>query len=69
MKTFGIVSALSSFVLCLAAGLVLLIPGRFDLSGENALSNGLGFYFIGKAIFVGASLLFDVSNKKSVQAD
>ena len=53
----GKASALISFVLCLVAGLWILVLDGFD--PDEPLATGIGLYFVGKAFFVGPSLLFD----------
>jgi hypothetical protein len=59
MKLFAIASAFIAFVFCLMGGLVLLHSIGFDLfvDKDNALYAGVGLYFIGKAVFVGAMIL------------
>ncbi len=59
MEATGIakLSALLSFGLCLAGGLWILRSAGFD--PDDALGAGIGLYFIGKAFFVGPSLLLD----------
>lgn len=56
LKTFGVISALLSFVLCLAAGLWILWNVGFK-TGEDAVWTGLGLYFVGKSVFVGPLLI------------
>lgn len=56
MQSFGIVSAVLAFLLALIAGYIVLSQTEFDLS-KNALVLGVGFYFLAKAIFVGAQLI------------
>lgn len=51
MKKFGLISAGVAFVLCIAAGFWILAHAGFK--NEDALSTGIGLYFIGKAFFVG----------------
>ena len=67
MKTFALVSALVAFVFCLSGGLVILNSIGFDLFGkqDNALNAGIGLYFIGKAVFVGAIILLTAFGMKS----
>ena len=48
-------SATASFVACLGAGLLILQAHGFNL--DDPLESGIGLYFIGKAFFVGPSLL------------
>jgi len=52
MKTLAHIGAVLSFCFCLLGGLWLLLTSK----GE-ALGMGLGFYFAGKAFFVGPMLL------------
>ena len=56
-------SAWISFVLCLAAGLWILVLGGFD--ADEPLGSGIGLYFVGKAFFVGPSLLLDSKRRVS----
>ncbi|MFH0886629.1 MAG: hypothetical protein V1843_00515 [bacterium] len=55
LKQIGIASSIIAFVLCLAAGIWLITNG--SLKKEDALTMGLGIYFVGKAFFVGPMLL------------
>ncbi|MFH1477369.1 MAG: hypothetical protein ABIH24_07760 [Verrucomicrobiota bacterium] len=49
-------SALLAFVFCLGGGLWIL--GKTGLNfGNEAVSAGIGLYFVGKAFFVGPMLL------------
>lgn len=50
------VSAFLAFVSCLGAGLWILTKTGFG-HGNDAVSTGIGLYFIGKAFFVGPMLL------------
>lgn len=50
------VSAFLAFVFCLGAGLWILAKTGLD-HGNDAVSTGIGLYFIGKAFFVGPMLL------------
>jgi len=59
LREVCITGAVLSSVLCLAAGLWVLINVGFQ-DGENALWTGIGLYFIGKAFFVGPLLLATV---------
>ena len=56
-------SAWISFVLCLAAGLWILIFAGFD--PDDPLVSGIGLYFVGKAFYVGPSLLLDSKRRAS----
>ena len=55
LEKFGRISATLAFLFCLAGGLsaIISVVGDYD----NLLWIGLGIYFIGKAFFVGPSLL------------
>ena len=55
-------AAVVSFILCLIAGLWILVFVGFDT--EDPVVTGIGLYFVGKAFFVGPMLLL-VSAKKS----
>ena len=55
LKGFGIVSGVIAFTLCIFAGLWILTEAGFNR--EDVLSTGIGFYFIGKAFFVGPMLI------------
>jgi len=55
IKIIGIACALAAFVFCLGAGLWILTKTGLD-RGEDAVTAGLGLYFIGKAFFVGPML-------------
>ncbi len=58
MKTFGIIAALLAFVLCFAGGWVIFQGIEFAfLKKDNMIWAGMGLYFIGKAVFVGAMLV------------
>lgn len=58
MKIFAIVSAAIAFLFCLAGGLVVLQSIGYDLfNKENGLAAGIGLYFVGKAVFVGATIV------------
>ena len=51
-----VVCALLAFVFCLGGGLWIL--GKTGLNhGDDAVSAGIGLYFIGKAFFVGPMLI------------
>lgn len=55
MKTLARIGAVLSFVFCLLGGLWLLMRTDFS-SKDNILSTAIGFYFVGKAFFVGPML-------------
>ena len=62
MKMMGVVSALLAFVFCLGGGFWIL--GKTGLNfGNDAVSAGVGLYFIGKAFFVGPMLLITALKK------
>jgi len=58
MKTLARIGAVVSFLFCLLGGLWIL--GHASLknftSGDDAMSIAIGFYFVGKAFFVGPML-------------
>jgi len=69
LRKLCITGAVLSSILCLAAGLWVLINVGFK-GGENALWTGIGLYFIGKAFFVGPLLLATVAGSgKTAPAD
>ncbi|MCC7038750.1 MAG: hypothetical protein IT516_00395 [Burkholderiales bacterium] len=53
MKTLAHVAAVLSFGFCLLAGLWILLQANFK---DEVLGTGIGFYFVGKAFFVGPML-------------
>ncbi len=55
LRRFGVVSGVLASLACLAAGLWLLTSAGFN--HEDPLPTALGFYFIGKALFVGPLLI------------
>lgn len=63
LKCFGITAGVITFVVCLIAGIWILQRSGFD-TGDDALSTGIGLYFIGKAFFVGPMLIITTLNKK-----
>ncbi len=54
-RFLGFLSALVSFALCLGAGAWILSKVGLD-TGDQALTTGIGLYFVGKAFFVGPML-------------
>lgn len=55
MKNLARIGAVLSFAFCLTGGLWIL--SRTDFSSSNdALGTAIGFYFVGKAFFVGPML-------------
>ena len=55
IERFGIVSGILAFLLCLAAGVWILVNSEFD--PDDPLMAGIGLYFVGKAVFVGPMLI------------
>jgi hypothetical protein len=53
MRTLARIGPVTSFVLCLLGGLVLLLNG---VDKENGLLCGIGLFCIGMAFFVGPML-------------
>jgi hypothetical protein len=62
-KIFGILSGVLSFAICLVAGIWILQKTGFDMK-DDAVSTGIGLYFIGKAFFVGPMLIITTLSKK-----
>ena len=56
MKTLARTGAILSFAFCLLAGLWILSRANFS-SKDDILAIAIGFYFVGKAFFVGPMLL------------
>jgi di/tricarboxylate transporter len=55
MKTIARAAAVLSFIFCLLAGVWIL--SRTNFKGDNdVLGTAIGFYFVGKAFFVGPML-------------
>jgi hypothetical protein len=61
-RFLGILSALVSFSLCLGAGAWILSKVGLD-PGDQALTTGIGLYFVGKAFFVGPMLFLKTLEK------
>lgn len=57
MKNIVMVAAVLAFIACLAAGIGILYQTGLSFDQESVLVTGIGLYFVGKAIFVGTSLL------------
>jgi hypothetical protein len=55
LRTLGVVSSILAFALCFLGGAWALAYSDWDK--DDALQVAIGFYFIGKAIFVGTLLL------------
>ncbi len=60
---FWIFTSIVASVFCLVAGIWILAATGFD-SRDEAVFTGIGFYFIGKAFFVGP-LLYLTAVKKN----
>ena len=61
---FGLAAGVITFLVCFIAGIWILQKTGFD-TGDDAVSTGIGLYFIGKAFFVGPMLIITTLNKKS----
>ncbi len=55
MKTMARIGAALSFAFCLLGGLWILSRASFT-SKDDILGTAIGFYFVGKAFFVGPML-------------
>ena len=55
MKTLAQIGAVLSFGFCLLGGIWILKQADFSSKGD-ALAVAIGFYFVGKAFFVGPML-------------
>jgi hypothetical protein len=55
MKTLAQIGAVLSFAFCLIGGLWILSRSSFG-SKDDVLATAIGFYFVGKAFFVGPML-------------
>lgn len=56
MKTLARIGAVLSFAFCLLGGIWILSKADFTKNGD-AMGIAMGFYFVGKAFFVGPMLL------------
>jgi len=56
LRKFGVISAVLSFVICLAGGIWILVNVGFQ-TDNDAVWSGIGLYFVGKAFFVGPMLV------------
>jgi hypothetical protein len=56
MKTLARIGAVLSFLFCFTGGLWILSRADFH-SKDDILGTAIGFYFVGKAFFVGPMLL------------
>ena len=63
MKAFAQIGAFLSFFFCLLGGVWILSRGHIA-SKDNVLTTAIGFYFVGKAFFVGPSLLIDAYKRR-----
>ena len=55
MKTLARLGAILAFLFCLLGGLWILSRASFT-SKDDVLATAIGFYFVGKAFFVGPML-------------
>lgn len=55
-RRIGLISGILTFVICLIAGMYILLTIGFDNYDEGVYA-GIGLYFIGKAFFVGPMLI------------
>lgn len=53
----GITCGVLASLICLFAGIWILYFVGFEATKDNAVSTGIGLYFIGKACFVGPMLV------------
>lgn len=67
MKTLARIGAALSFAFCLLGGLWILSRANFN-SKDDVLGTAIGFYFVGKAFFVGPMLLL-AANKYGAPPD
>ena len=54
LQVFGVVGGALASLICLAAGIWILYHEGFK--SDDAVTTGIGLYFIGKAVFVGPML-------------
>ena len=64
LKVLGVTGGIASFVLCLTAGIWLLVNAGFK-GGEDAVWTALGLYFAGKAFFVGPMLILAACQERT----
>jgi len=57
LRKLGVISAVLSFVICLAGGIWILANEGFQTGSNDAIWSGIGLYFVGKAFFVGPLLM------------
>lgn len=67
MKTLARIGAVLSFAFCLLGGLWILSRSSFT-SKDDILGTAIGFYFVGKAFFVGP-MLWIAGGKHCTQRD
>jgi len=67
MKTLARIGAVLSFAFCLLGGLWILSRVSFT-SKDDILGTAIGFYFVGKAFFVGP-MLWLAADKCCAQQD
>jgi len=67
MKTLARIGAVLSFAFCLLGGLWILSRSSFSAK-DDVLATAIGFYFVGKAFFVGP-MLWLASGKCCTQSD
>jgi hypothetical protein len=56
MKSMARIAAILAFIFCFLGGAWILARTGLSASNDNAVWMGMGFYFIGKAFFVGPML-------------
>jgi hypothetical protein len=67
VKTLARIGAVLSFAFCLLGGLWILSRATFSAK-EDILPTAIGFYFVGKAFFVGP-MLWLAADKCGAQQD
>lgn len=65
IRKLAICSAILAFAFCFGAGVWILSKTKFGHEND-AVSTGIGLYFIGKAFFVGPMLLLAARQPKSL---
>ena len=70
-RFFAVLTSILAFGFCLTGGIILLAH-MYESSGRlDPIPAGLGFYFVGKAVFVGALLLINggiFENKSNISS-
>lgn len=66
IRRFGIISGILAFLLCLAAGLIVIIT-CYDKS-PGWLWVGIGLYFIGQAFFVGPIAYYLLHSQQRIKS-